>query len=41
VLLCAHNVEMSADRVFNSVYSLGFVRVAVGIPWLRVADPRY
>ncbi len=26
---------------FNSIYSHGFVRVAVGVPFVRVADPTY
>jgi NAD+ synthase (glutamine-hydrolysing) len=32
---------MRAAHSFNSVYSHGFVRVAVGIPSLRVANPGY
>jgi NAD+ synthase (glutamine-hydrolysing) len=31
----------AAESAFHSVYSHGFVRVAVCIPSLRVADPRY
>ncbi len=31
---------MSADN-FHSIYRHGFIRVAVGIPGLRVADPRF
>jgi NAD+ synthase (glutamine-hydrolysing) len=30
-----------AAREFDSIYTHGFVRVAVGVPSLRVADPRY
>lgn len=26
---------------FHSIYRHGFVRVAVGVPWVRVADPAY
>ena len=32
---------MSQPRPFNSLYSHGFVRVAVGVPFVRVADPAY
>ena len=30
-----------SPRPFRSIYSHGFVRVAVGIPFVRVADPNY
>jgi len=32
---------MTKNRPFNSIYSHGFVRAAVCVPKLRVADPRY
>jgi len=33
--------EMSTPRRFDSIYSHGFIRVAVGVPTLRVADPAF
>ena len=32
---------MNTDRPFFNLYNHGFVRVAVGIPTVRVADPEY
>jgi NAD+ synthase (glutamine-hydrolysing) len=32
--------EVTDNRVFDSIYSHGFIRTAVGIPAVRVADPR-
>jgi NAD+ synthase (glutamine-hydrolysing) len=32
---------MSKQRRFHSLYSHGFVRVGVGVPALRVADPAF
>jgi NAD+ synthase (glutamine-hydrolysing) len=32
---------MSQRRPFDSIYRHGFVRVAVGVPEMRVADPRF
>src|SRR5262245_15734318 len=29
------------QRPFYSIYSHGFIRAAVGVPWVRVADPEY
>lgn len=29
------------SQPFQSIYSHGFLRVSVGVPWLRVADPAY
>jgi NAD+ synthase (glutamine-hydrolysing) len=32
---------MQQQRPFESIYSHGFVRAAVGVPFMRVADPAY
>lgn len=32
---------MTAQHIFTSIYSHGFIRAAVCVPYLRVADPQY
>jgi hypothetical protein len=35
------HTHLRASRPFHSIYTHGFIRAAVGVPFVRVADPAH